>query len=263
MAEIQPEAGRWASRPVYTRVAIVGLLVFGLVLPIFGTIGAITGDSEAILFALVLGVPSLVFAWLVWRFGRWPLIVAAVWALLNLLGNGPFIIPSMVQFNSFFDFGIVLPLIVGLLVAIVDSIVAFVQHRRGTARTQANTGERRVFVGITVVVVGLMALSGVLHLTSLESVSATDKAAATPIKMKNTEFEPVQIQTSAGRPAKLVVVDNDLGRHTFTMETLGIDYTISAGSEQLIELPSLTAGTYPYLCTIPGHEDMKGTLVVQ
>ena len=34
-------------------------------------------------------------------------------------------------------------------------------------------------------------------------------------------------------------------------------------SEKLIELPSIPAGTYEYTCEVPGHEDMKGSLVVR
>ena len=34
------------------------------------------------------------------------------------------------------------------------------------------------------------------------------------------------------------------------------------GNEKLVELPALETGEYTYICTVPGHESMTGTLVV-
>ena len=223
---------------------------------------ALGGEAFVIVLATIFAVPTVTFAALAWRFGSWALIAAAVWSLLNLLLNTPFIIPALRHVNSFFDFGLGLPLIVALIVATVGGIVAFVQRRRGTARTVSTGGERRSFVAITVVVVGLMALSGVLHLTQLTPVSASDKVGSIEVDMKGTEFHPTTLLVSASPPARFVVKNSDLLTHTFTIKQLDIDLTTVGGSEKLIELPAAAAGTYEYTCEIPGHGDMKGTLEV-
>ena len=124
--------------------------------------------------------------------------VRTIWALLNLLLNAPFVIPALGHVNSFFDFGLALPLLAALIVATAGGIVAFVQRRRGTARTTSTGGERRSLVAITVVVVGLMALSGVLHLTELTPVGESDKVGSIEVSMKGTEFQPTTLQVSAG-----------------------------------------------------------------
>ena len=63
--------------------------------------------------------------------------------------------------------------------------------------------------------------------------------------------------------------NDDLIIHTFTVQTLDIeitkldiDITVGPKSETLVELPPLEPGDYPYTCEVPGHEEMKGTLVV-
>jgi len=44
---------------------------------------------------------------------------------------------------------------------------------------------------------------------------------------------------------------------------LEVDVTVLGGIEKLVTLPSSAEGTYEYVCTIPGHESITGTLVVQ
>ena len=94
-----------------------------------------------------------------------------------------------------------------------------------------------------------MVVSGTLHLTSLESVSPDDKAAAISVDMKNSAFEPAELSVPTGKPVKFVIKNHDLTVHTFTIEELGIDVKVLPGSEELIELASPPAGTYVYSCT--------------
>jgi len=152
--------------------------------------------------------------------------------------------------------------LVGIILALVGGIIAFVQHRRGTDRTTATTNERRVFAGITVAVVALMLLSGVLHIVGLESVSAEDKAGALLVDMKNTKFKPDRLEATAGETIRIVVKNKDFGVHTFHVHELGIEYTVLPFSERLIEFRVTEPGTLNYHCQVDGHDDMKGTITV-
>lgn len=80
--------------------------------------------------------------------------------------------------------------------------------------------------------------------------------------MKNTQFIPGRMEVNAGEATQVVLKNSDLSVHTFTIEELGIDHQILFRNEELIELPALEPGEYTYVCTVPGHESMKGTLVV-
>ena len=82
------------------------------------------------------------------------------------------------------------------------------------------------------------------------------------VDMKNVSFEPSQLRIPSGQPAKLVVKNSDLFGHTFTIDELGIDYSFLFGDEKLVHLAPLEAGEYTYICTVPGHQNMRGTLVV-
>ena len=94
-----------------------------------------------------------------------------------------------------------------------------------------------------------MVASGTLHLTSLESVSPGERAAAISVDIKNSAFEPAQLTVPAGKPARFVIKNRDLTVHSFTIEEPGIDVEVLPGSEELIELSSPPEGTYVYSCT--------------
>ena len=246
--------GGWKGLPFYTRVTIAGLLVFAVIYTglnilfmIGGGVEVIEDAVQGIVFYALFMIPTVVFVVLAWRSRL--IIVAAIWALLMLLLNAPFIPNALGTFDSFFDGGLFIPVIVSLIVAGVAGIAGFLQHRRGTTRDVSTAGERWVLRATTAIVVGLMVVSGTLHLTSLESVSPDEKAAAISVDMKNSAFKPSQLTVPAGKPAKFVIKNRDLTVHTFTIEELGIDVKVLPGSEELIELSSPPAGTYVYLCT--------------
>ena len=216
MADVSAAEPQTKVVPFYTRVTLVGLLVYTAVYVTIGAISLAGGDTFFPIYALAVGVLTLIIAWLSRRFGPWALVVAAVWGLLNLVSNGPFVLPALAEVNSFFDFGISLPVLVTLIVATLAAPVAFVQQRRGATRTAATGGERVLFGGIAVAVVSLMLLSGVLHLTGRNTVSAGDKAGAIEVEMKSIEFKPDDLQIVAGRTTTFAVRNRDFGVHTFT-----------------------------------------------
>ncbi len=265
--------GGWKGLPFYTRVTIAGLLVFAVISQIGGVLWSLQGGVEVIdeveaiiITAMFFVIPTLVVVVLAWRSGR--TLVAAIWVILMLLMNASAVPQALVNFNSFFDGGVMILALASLIVAGVAGTVGFLRHRRGTTRNVSTAGERRVLWATTAAVVGLLVASGTLHVASLESVSAEEKAAAIRVDMRNLYFEPRRLEVPAGKPAKFVIKNRDLTVHTFTIEELGVDVKVVPGSEKLIVLSSPPAGRYMYMCTISNHAELEydaretGTLVV-
>ena len=254
MREGTETRGGWKGQPFYTRVTIAGLIVVALIITGLGILNLVSGGLgvedavQATVFYLLFMIPTVVVVVLAWRKPKLTL-VAAIWAMLVLLIIAPMIPNALGTFNSFFDAGLVIPLIVSLIVAGVAGILGFLQHRRGTTRDVSTAGERWVLGATTAMVVGLMVASGTMHFTSLESVSPDEKAAAIKVDMKNSAFKPAQLTVPAGKSVKFLIKNRDLTVHTFTIKELGIDVKVLPGSEELIELSSPPAGTYVYLCT--------------
>ncbi len=116
MVEMTPSISGWKTHPVYTRVAIVGLLLFALVSLVFAVLSQ--GEASTVGFFIIFIVLSVIFAGLMWRFGRWALVVAALWGLVNLGLWGRLVILALSYPHSFFDFVLPLLLTVGALLAL-------------------------------------------------------------------------------------------------------------------------------------------------
>ena len=247
----------WKTHPVYTRVAVAGLMLFALVMFVFSIVTLINGDPVGLGIFIIFAVLSVIFAGLVWRFGRWALVLAALWGFLNLFWGSLLGYP-----NSFFDFVLPLLLTVGALLAVVGAMVAFVQQRRGTERTAATRVERRAFAATAVALLVLVILSGSLHVAGLTSVSAEAEAGAIVVEMKRSYLAPDRLEIRAGETARIVVKNNDLFVHTFEIDELGVKHTVLPFSELLIELRPVNTGEFTYESRAPMTGDMEGTLVV-
>ena len=239
--------------PLYTRIAVLGLLLFALGIVLHMVLSFIQGATDDLAFFAVFVVSALVVAGLAWRLGTWALAVAAAFALINLGVHGQFLLYPLRHPSSAFDFSL------SLLVA---AAVAFAQQRRGIAPTTVSTAERSVLGVAAAVLVGLFLLSGVLALTGRTTVSMEARARAIEVDMRKIRFEPDRVEIESGNSVKLVVKNSDFTLHTFTLEALGIDREILPRSEIVIEIPPTAAGTYRLTCEVPGHEDMKGIFVV-
>ena len=246
MAEMMPSTSGWKTRPVYTRVAFVGLLLFALVSFVFVVLTLIDGEPSTLVVFVIAIALSVIFAGLMWWFGRWALALVAVCGSLNLLAWGWLLIRSLSYPNSFFDFVLPLLLTVGALLTAAGAILAFVQLRRGTIRRVSTLAERRTFGAIAVALVALVIRSGALHIAGLSAVSTQDEAGAITVELKNSYLAPSRLEMPVGETARIVVRNNDFFIHTFEIEELGVKRTILPFSELLIELRPTNTGDFTY-----------------
>ena len=262
MVEMTPATIGWKAHPLYTRVAITGLLGNALVSLIFAVLSVIDGEASTVWFFIILMALSVIFAGLMWRFGKWALVVTALWGLINLILWGSILILPLSYPNSFFDFVLPLLLTVGALLALVGAIVTLVQQRRGTTRTSATRAEQRAVGAIVMVLLGLVILSGILHIVGRTTVSTEAKAGAVVVEMKNSYLAPERLEVRVGETTRILVKNNDFFVHTFEIEELGIEYTVLPFSELLIDLRPTNAGEFTYRSESPMTGGNEGTLVV-
>ena len=252
----------WKTHPVYTRVAIVGLLLIALSSLFFSILTLIDGDATTLGFFVISIVLSVIFAGLVWRFGRWALVLAALWGFPNLWGL-LFLYPfSLSYLNSFFDFVLPLLLTVGALLTLVGATVTFVQQRWGTARRVSTRRERWAFAATALTLVALAILSGTLHVAGLTTVSTEAEAGAIVVEMRNSYLAPDRLEIRLGETAPIVVKNKDFFVHILEINELGVKHTILPFSELLIELRPVNTGEFTYESRAAMTGDMKGTLVV-
>jgi plastocyanin len=62
------------------------------------------------------------------------------------------------------------------------------------------------------------------------------------------DFEPTPAAVPIG--GRLLIVNADPFVHDFTLSQLGIAFDVGPGSESLLDLSSVAAGTYDYFCSL-------------
>ena len=251
------------TAPFYTRVAVVATLVFAAGLLVVGLLPTIHGNAAPLVLTAPFAVVSVALAALAWKRGRWAALLLALWAAVNLLFHAPLLLHAVEWLDSFFDFGVVVPVFAGLTATLVAGTVSFTQQRGEAARTEATVRDRWALGAVAALVVALMATSGIAHLARIEWVTAAERTGEVRLEMKGTRFEPVDLRAEAGQPVRLVVRNRDLVAHRFVVEPLGVDVGFIPGTEKVVELPAMDTGTYIYVCTVDGHEQMTGFILVR
>ena len=102
-----------------------------------------------------------------------------------------------------------------------------------------------------------LGFSSVARLTAAGVVAAT---ATSRLAARAIAFAPTELRVPAGEVT--FFVDNlDPVGHTFTVDALGLDAAV-AGTTAVRVTADAAPGEYRYVCSLEGHDQMVGTLVV-
>jgi uncharacterized cupredoxin-like copper-binding protein len=88
---------------------------------------------------------------------------------------------------------------------------------------------------------------------------------AAPVEVVSHDifFEPKEITIPANTDVTLILPNQGVTLHNFTIDALGIDVDIAAGQSEEVVI-NAAPGEYTFYCNVPGHKEagMVGTLVV-
>lgn len=95
--------------------------------------------------------------------------------------------------------------------------------------------------------------------------AAIEGARRVTMTADDLRFSPSRLTLTAGEAVNIVVRNIDEGVHDFTIPALGVHVTVQPGQDATVGLRPSRAGTYRFLCTVPGHSEagMRGTIVVE
>lgn len=251
----KPAAAPWAGTASFGFLVMVAATVFGVIPSIIDQVNAFS-----LVFSAITAIVALLGWWLVRSGRRWRMVIAVVLAALGLLANGA-AVAALGLVGSFWDFAPVLVFLTGAIVAVVAGIAAI--RRLPDAGTGAVGGERRIQQVVTGGLVGVLAVSAIVTLMGGDTVPAEQRAGATVVLADDFAFDPEGLAAAPGD--RIVVVNDDIFYHTFTIDDLGIDVKLLPGDEALVELPDDATGTFQFSC-IPhafDGEGMVGTLTFE
>ena len=169
---------------------------------------------------------------------------------------------AITNINSFFDFTAAIVATSASLLTLVASIVAIVQGRRGEPRIEGTATETRILWGVAAVLSVIAVVSAGVTIGARDTVEDEERIGAFEMVLKKTAFETETLTAKPNEAVRLIVKNEDLFMHTFTIDDLDVDVTVGPNGEKAVRIPPAGAGNYEYKCTIPGHESMTGTLTV-
>ena len=150
--------------------------------------------------------------------------------------------------------------LLGFVFALVPTLatVLGITASVGAMRRWSEASARRIGQAAVVVLVAGVSVSLVASASLTDDVALPGDASMTAIEV---EFRPRAMSAPSGVVG--ILVDNeDPFRHTFTITELGVDVELPASTARRVEFHA-APGTYTYICAVPGHEDMRGTLVIE
>lgn len=198
----------------------------------------------------VIGVVFAALAFFLKAERRWLALVSAVMGLLTLLGNFPQTLDELMHPDSPPAFILTLLAVVAVVVVMISGVAAF----RGWSPEPV--------AAVAISAAALFTLGVVVSLSIGATVESTDALAGDiAVTAQGVEFEPGELTVASGDNG--FWVDNLDGiRHTFTIESLGLEIDIPALSSQRADF-ELDEGQYIVICAVPGHENMKIDLTVE
>lgn len=174
---------------------------------------------------------------------------AAAFGAAAYLGNLPIILDDLQNPESAPAFILQLLSTVGVFLVIVGGVGAFLRRPTRLLRPFA------------------IAAAGVFIAGTFGSVAIaanTDSAVALPRDVQVTAqqlmWAPEEILID-GSASGIWIENKDGIRHTFTIPELGIDVEVPGLKARRIDIDA-PAGTYQIICTVPGHDNMTGTLTI-
>lgn len=143
----------------------------------------------------------------------------------------------------------------------------------------------RVYVGK----LGLPLILSLIVLAGCGSGAGNRQASSTAINLtieaQSIAFSTDRLEVKAGQPVKLSFVNNDVVLHDFSVHEIGVTdvhaedaghhdmgheehmpvlhVTADAGETGVLTFTPTEPGEYEFVCTVPGHSNMVGTLVVK
>lgn len=206
--------------------------------------------GEVLPFALGLGVLYAVLAAATLLLpGRVVYWVAIVVSIATLAGGAQFVVSDLGHPESALAFvPALLPELARLTV-----IAAAVGALR---RWDANLARRVVQVPVGVFVVLALVSVGLSVAQDDDVVQSGDLL----VEGKDILWMPDLLTAPAGQVG-VFIENKDPVRHTFVIEQLGVEVEVPTSASRRVEFTA-PAGTYEIICTVLGHENMTGTLVI-
>jgi plastocyanin len=236
-----PDTG-FSWRKLAVRAAFAIPIVFALLMAV---------SMEFVPFLLIFMIPFALLGFWASRGGKASAIVLGALAVVFIVMNLPFVIPTLAVPASPVDFISTAWVFLAAITAAVAGLFAF----RGIAGGDGARKFARVVLGVAAVAVVVSVISFVTFEDDTKQEGDIELAAVDFL------FEPEEIEADGGTVG-VFIVNGDPASHTFTIEELDVDVVIPQGASVRVEFEA-EAGEYEFICIPHEGSGMTGTLAVR
>ena len=156
--------------------------------------------------------------------------------------------------------------VVAALLAIVGSIAAFLDVRRGTSIWNRDGRAGWVVTGLTGILIGATLTSLIAGSASGGGGTVAEAPTTTGVvTAADTKFVETSLAMKNDEILGLFVINKDAFGHSFDIDALGVHVQLPPNSTTAVTIKPTATGTLEYYCAVPGHKDagMIGTLSVE
>ena len=237
----QPEAG-----PTWRRLAVRAAFAIPIVFLLLMVV-----SMEFVPFLLIFMIPFAALGFWASRGGKASAIVLGALAVVFIVMNLPFVIPTLAVPASPVDFISTAWVFLAAVTAAVAGFLAF----RGVAGGDGARTFERVVLGVAAVAVVVSVFSFVTY--------EDDTKQEGDIEMTTADFvfQPEEIEADGGTVG-VFITNEDPASHTFTIEELDVDVVIPQGASVRVEFEA-DKGEYEFICVPHEGSGMTGTLAVR
>ncbi len=187
-------------------------------------------------------------------------VLGGVGALFFLVGNLPFVLADLSHPDSLLGFIASGAGIVGAVLGFVAMLGVLLRWGSAPVRPVLAAGAAAI---LAVVGVGIVATLNVEEDERQEGDVVLVADDADYVLEGEDPNRQDQAELTVEQGGAVFIDNNDLYRHTFVIEALGVDEEVQAGIGRRLVI-DVAPGQYEFLCDVEGHEeDMKGTLIVR
>jgi heme/copper-type cytochrome/quinol oxidase subunit 2 len=243
------------GRPLNTLARVHLLSLFGLALAFVYLQALLVGTFLPIPTAMV--AITLVVAGVVATGWRWAPLLGAIWLLLVNATSANVILYHLARPENAHDFGFYVVVIGMSLAGIVASFGAAARP------AQAPRWLPLFLVAVAMLCLGAVAVVAIPRPDTTAQVNTAALEGLPTLTTANFAFDRAELRARAGETVALRLHNSDAATHAFAIAELGVDVPMHSGETELALFRPAAPGTYTFYCSVPHHEDMRGTLIVE
>lgn len=248
----------WARRPLtaLVRTHLGSLIGLGLA---FVYLQVLLVGTYLPIPTILIGI-TLVIAAIVATGWRWASLLGTIWIVLVLATSASVIGYHLARPENAHDFGFYVVVLGISLIGVVTGVAALLP----ASRKQPNPRWLSIMlIVVATFCLGVIAVMAIPRPAAAASVSPDVLADLPTLTTRNFAFDQAEIRARVGETVALRLENSDAATHAFAIPALGVDVPMQGRATNLALFRPTAPGTYTFICSMPHHESMRGTLIVE